>query len=509
MRIREEINSETNLPYFSFRTAAADSMSEKVIKGSFWVLALRLTNRFLGILRTLILARLLLPEDFGLIGVATITISIIETFSQPGIGAALIQKKERIENYLDTVWTVSIIRSIIIYVLLFVCAPYVSDFFKVPEASGVIQVFGVSVLIAGFRNSGVVFFQKTLDFKKQYIYELSILLGNIFVAIPAALILCNVWALVLGGLAGSITRLVMSYVLHPFRPRFRFDKQKFSELFRFGRWVLGSSILVFWVSQGDDIFLGKIFGVTALGLYQMAFMISSLPTTETSRVISHVTFPSYSKLQDDIHRFSNAYLKVLQMIFFIAIPLAGAIFVFASDAISIFLSNRWLQVVPLLRILVWAGLARAFVDATGSVFNACGKPRINTKWQFINLVVLITSMYPLSRNFGTAGVAIAVLVANMAAVLVSIYEVRKILQFEFFRFLKVLVFPLIGMLTSVAVVGNLRTLLVFDNSLELILLLIVGGVLYYLITLCFDFATNYNMRNMIRETIRSFRTSHS
>jgi len=263
------------------------------------------------------------------------------------------------------------------------------------------------------------------------------------------------------------------------------------------------------VSQGDDIFLGKVFGVTALGFYQMAYMISNLPTTETSRVISHVTFPAYSKLQGDNHRFSNAYLKVLQMIFFIAIPLAGAIFVFASDAISIFLSNRWLQVVPLLRILVWAGLTQALVDATSSVFNACGKPSINTKWQLISLVVLITSIYPLSRVFGVTGVAIAVLVANITAALVSIYEVRKILGFEFFRFFKIFFIPLTGMLASVALVGNLKTLLALDNNLEVILLLAVGAVLYYLITFCFDLATNYNMRNILKETFRALRSSYS
>ena len=509
MKIRGKINSGTNLLNFSDRTAADSSISEKVIKGSFWVLALRLTSRLLGILRTFILARMLLPADFGLIGVATITISLIETFSQPGIGAALIQKKEKIEPYLDTIWTVSIVRSIIIYALLFVAAPYVSDFFKAPEASGIIQVFGVSVIIAGCRNSGVVFFQKSLNFKKQYIYELSILLGNIFVAIPAALILGNVWALVLGGLAGSIMRFVMSYALHPFRPRFRFDTRKFSELFRYGRWVLGSSILVFLISQGDDIFFGKMFGVTALGFYQMAYMISNLPTTETSRVIAHVTFPAYSELQDDNRRISSAYLKILQMVFFIAIPLAGAIFVFASDAISIFLSNRWLPVVPLLQLLVWSGLAQAMVDATGAVFNACGKPSINTKWQLINLVVLITSIYPLSRVFGVTGVVIAVLLANITAALVSIYEVRKVLQFRLLKFLKIFFIPLIGMLACVAVVRNLRTLLEFDKNMELILLLAVGAVLYYIITFCFDWASNYNMRNMIRETVRLLRAGYS
>lgn len=509
MKYREEINPETPLDRLSSETEAAGTISQKVIKGSFWVLALRLSNRLLGLLRTFILARLLLPEDFGLIGVATITISIIETFSQPGLGAALIQKSERIEKYLDTIWTVSIVRSVIIYVLLFIGAPYIADFYKAPETTRIIQVFGISVIIAGCRNSGVAFFQKTLNFKRQYLYELSILLGNILVAIPAALFIGNVWALVLGGLAGSVTRFVMSYVLHPFRPRLRFDGEKFIELFKFGRWVLGSSILVFGVSQADDIFMGKMFGVAALGIYQMAYMLSNLPTTETSRVISHVTFPAYSKMQDDLRRFSNAYLKVLQMVFFIAIPLAGAIFVFASDAISIFLSDRWLQVVPLLRILVWAGLTQAFVDATGSVFNACGKPSINTKWQIFSLLVLIISIYPLAGQFGAPGVAIAVLAANIAAAVISIREVRKVLRFDFFRFIKVLAFPLIGMLISVVVVTQLRRILVFSSIMEFILLLGIGAAIYCLATFCFDLAANYNMRNMIRESFRSLRSSFS
>ena len=184
------------------------SFAGKVVKGSFWVLSLRLTNRALGLIRTFILARLLLPEDFGLIGVATLTISTVETFSQPGLTVALVQKKEKIHEYLDTVWTVSILRSVIIYLVLFVSASYVTEFFKAPQAKYIIQIFGLSVIIAGCRNSGVVFFQKNLDFKKQYIYEISILMGNVLVAIPAAIILGNVWALVLGGMAGSITTIV-------------------------------------------------------------------------------------------------------------------------------------------------------------------------------------------------------------------------------------------------------------------------------------------------------------
>jgi len=346
------------------------SLAESVVKGSFWIFSLRLTNRMLGLLRTVILARLLMPEDFGVVGIAALMIATLETFSQPGLATALVQKKENIPDYLDTAWTVSVVRSILIFILLLLIAPFVARFFNSNQARIVLQFLAISVIIAGCRNIGVIYFQKELNFKNQYIYDVSITLGNIAVAIPTALLLRNVWALVLGAIAGSITRLIMSYVLQAYRPRLRLEKEKFSQLFGYGKWVLGSSILVFLATQGDDIFLGKMFGAAALGFYQMAYMISNLPTTEVTQILSHVTFPAYAKLQDDRVRLKDAYLKVIQMITCFAVPLTGGLFIFSHDLVDIILSEKWLPLVPLVKVLVWSGLMRALMDSTIPVFNA-------------------------------------------------------------------------------------------------------------------------------------------
>lgn len=488
-------------------TSVPTSFASRTVKGSAWILSLRLTNRALGLIRTIILARLLLPEHFGILGIAAVTISTLETFSQPGIATALVQKRDGVEDYLDTAWTVSVLRCLILFGLLYWAAPFVAGFFDTPRAEIVLQVFAVSVIIAGCRNIGVIFFQRDLDFRKQYVYEFSVTLGNMAVAVPAAFILRNVWALVIGGIAGSMVRFMMSYVLHSYRPRIRFDRERFGELFGFGKWVLWSSALVFLVTQGDDIFLGKMFGATALGFYQMAYMISNLPTTEVSQVVSHVTFPAYSKIQDDTGRFGEAYLKVLQLISFIAVPLAGAIFILAPELVELVLSEKWMPVVPMIQILVWAGLIRAFMDTTVPVFNAAGKPRIHTKWQLINLLALGLSIYPLSLLWGVMGVSLAVFLGNAAAASGELYETGRILRYNSGRFAKITLFPLAGMLLSVIVVLWLKTVIPPDSLLGLGVHVISGIVSYFFVIFIFDGLFEYNMFGILKESIVSLRTS--
>lgn len=482
------------------------TLSEKVVKGSFWIFTLRITNRVFGLLRTVILARLLLPEHFGVLGIAALTISSIETFSQPGLGTALVQKKDGIQYYLDTAWTVSVIRSILIFAILLLLAPNVAYFFDTKQSEMVLQVLAVTVLIAGCRNIGVIYFQKELNFKKQYIYEASITLGNIAVAIPAALLLRNVWALVLGAIAGSITRFFMSYVLQAYRPRLRLEKKKFSQLFGYGKWVLGSSILVFLGTQGDDIFLGKMFGAAALGFYQMAYMISNLPTTEVTQILSHVTFPAYAKLQDDRVRLKDAYLRVIQMITCFAVPLTGGVFIFSHDLVDIILSKKWLPLVPLVKVLVWSGLMRALMESTIPVFNAMANPRLHTKWQLTKCVVLALAIYPLARGWGTAGVAGAVLLATSIATVGSLYDAKKLVKYEMTVFVKILAIPFMSMLLSLGIIYWGRGSIVSDPLFEGLMLAVVGSLVYTAGICFFDKVSDYNMRNIIKESIQLLRT---
>jgi O-antigen/teichoic acid export membrane protein len=183
------------------------SLSKKVVQGGLWIFALRILNRGLGFIRTIVLVRLLAPEDFGLLGIGMLSIATIETFSQTGFSHALIQKRENIDSYLDTAWTFSAIRSIVLFLILFVSAPLIAKFFNSNQAASVIRVIAFSTLITGFRNIGVLFFFKKLEFSKQFIYELSGTLFDLSVAITLAFMLRNVWALIWGGLAGNLIRL--------------------------------------------------------------------------------------------------------------------------------------------------------------------------------------------------------------------------------------------------------------------------------------------------------------
>ena len=455
-----------------------ESLSKRVVRGGIWVFGLRIANRSLGFIRTIILARLLAPHDFGLFGIAMLAIATLETFSQTGFQAALVQKKKNVEPYLDTAWTISAIRGIILFLILFSSAPLIANFFDSAQATLIIKVIAVSTLLSGFRNIGILFFQKELQFNKQFIYEFSGTLVDITVAISLAFILRNVWALVWGGLAANFVRLFMSYIIHPYRPRIRLDKEKFQELFGFGKWVLGSSILVFLITQGDDIFVGKMLGVAALGFYQMAYLISNLPATEITHVISQVTFPAYSKLQDDLPKLREAYLKILQLTTFISIPLAGGIFIFAPEFTKIFLGDKWMPMVPAIEVLVLAGLLRSISATTGPVFQAVGKPEIVTKWQPVRLFVLLAVIYPFTVQWGILGTSLAVVSCNLISTVGFSVKVVRIIQCDAGSFLKRIILPSINTLAVLSIIVILKNTITTVRALELILLIGISILIY-------------------------------
>jgi len=408
-------------------------LKQKAIRGGLWVFVARVVGRGFSFLRLIILARLLAPEDFGLMGIALLSLATLETFSETGFQQALIQKKQKIEGYLNVTWTFQILRGIILFSLLFLIAPYAANFFGTALAVPLIRLIGVSLLLNGFVNVGVVYFRKDLEFNKQFFYELGTTLIDFVVAVTVAFILRSAWALAFGFVAGILMRLIMSYLLHPWRPKFDFNLEKMKELFGFGRWVLGSSVLIFLTLQGDDIFVGRFLGVAALGFYQLAYKISNLPATEISEVVARVTFPTYSKIQDDLGRLRKVYSQVFRGVIFISIFVAGLIFVFATPFTKIFLGEKWLPMVPAMRILVLAGLLRSIAATTGSIFYAVGQPEIETRWQLVHLLVLVLSIYPLAIRWGISGVASAILISTFVSTTGFVFEAARITRFPFFK----------------------------------------------------------------------------
>jgi O-antigen/teichoic acid export membrane protein len=476
-----------------------------VVRGGVWIFALRITERGFGLIRLVILARILAPHDFGLMGIALLTMATLETFSQTGFHAALIRKKDNTDSYLNAAWTVLILRGFLLFTILLFIAPYVAIFFKVPQAKAIIQVIGLSVLLQSFTNIGVIYFQKELEFNKQFLYQLSGTLADFVVAVSAALILRSVWALVFGLLAGIITRLIASYLIHIHRPRLSLDLRKAKELFGFGKWVLGSSILIFLITQGDDIFIGKLLGATMLGFYQMAYRISNMPATEITHVISQLTFPAYSKLQDNLPRLREAYLKFLQVTAFLCFPITGLIFVLAPDFTKVFLGDKWMPMVPAMQVLVLAGLARSIAATPGKIFYAIGKPEIDTKLQIVRLSVLAALIYPFTIKWGILGTSIVVFFSIFVSNVGFSFMALKVTKCKIEEFGKMIIFPLISGIIMVLSILLLKTCVNIVASWWFLLFATVGVLTYFGTIYLLDKFLNYGMYRLVNSCFDQLR----
>ena len=456
-----------------------ESLSSKVVKGGFWVFATRIFERGLGFIRIIILARILSPNDFGLFGILLLSISTLETFSQTGFQSALVQKKEKIESYLDTAWTILAVRGLILYTLLFFSAPLIAEFFDASRASFFIRIVGITTLFRGFSNIGTVYFQKEIRFNKKFILQLVTNIVEFIVAVILAYTLKNVWALVISQLIGGFSGLITGYIIHPYRPKFQFDKKKAKELFTFGKWITGSGIIIFIATQGDDIFLGKILGATALGIYQLSYKISNSMATEVTHLISKVTFPAYSKIKDNSLRLKNAFTRTFSITTMITFLLSTGILLLIPEFVNIFLKEKWAPIIIPVRILSIAGLLRSISAIFGPLFLSLDKPNYDLYKNMIRVIITFSSIYFLTISCGIKGTSYSVLLGIIGALISDLY-LFKILptNFELKNILKP-IYPIsIGILfMSVAIIP---IKIYIDITLFIFILLVILSIILYL-----------------------------
>jgi lipopolysaccharide exporter len=389
-----------------------DTLSQRTVRSGAWMLGFRGVERLVGLVQIVILARVLSPADFGTVGVAMLAIAALDAVSQTGFDVALIQKKDDIRGYLDTAWSLQVARGVLTFAVMMISAPWVASFFHSPEATAIIRAVAFVPLLRGFANSGVIYFQKDLDFRRHVTYEVAGTITNAVVSITLALAWRSVWALALGLVAAHVARGVASYRLHPFRPRFHIDWRKAGEVFRFGQWIMANNAVSFVMLNGDNAVLGKLLGTTALGLYQVAFKVSNLAMTEITRVLSRVTLPAFSKLQDRPERLRPAFLKSLDLVIFVSAPLSAGVIFFGPDFVRIFLGDKWTPMTTALKILAVSGLIRAVVATGTSLYLSLYRPHLEFITTLVSMAGMAIAVFPMTSRWGLTGTATAVLLGN-------------------------------------------------------------------------------------------------
>ena len=483
---------------------------KRSIKGGYWVFALRFATMGLELVKSIIVVNCLMLENLGLIAIAIMLMEILNTFSESGINAALVQKKEDITNYLNTAWVISIIRGIVLFVVLYFTAPLFASF-KVSDgnislAISVIRVMGLCLLISGFRNIGAVHFQKNMEFHKTFWIGLAGTLTDIVLSIGLVLIYRSVWGFVIARLVSACVSFVLSYLLCPYRPKFHFEREKAKELWKFGKWIFGGRILGFILGRGDDFFVWFYLGLPQLALYVYAFRFSSMPATHISQVIAQVTFPAYSKIQNDLPRLRDAYLKVLKITALFSVPTAFLIFILGPDFVHLFLKEHMHPITLALQILALKGLLKSLGAQRSALFRALGKPQVNMHFHWFRLGILALTIYPLTKILGIAGTAISTTLTSIIVNPFGFHLACKLLQCTIWKMFQQYIFPLCGSIIMLIVLFILRH--IWDTPISHISFFSFGllGIITYLFALLvLDYIFDYGFREMIIKQIQLFR----
>jgi PST family polysaccharide transporter len=397
-----------------------------MITGSFWMMAVNLFQRGVGVISTIVLARLLPPEDFGLVAMATVIMAFLQALTQFGFDVALIQKQDASREHYDTAWTYSVLFGITSGSVLAALAWPAAGFYDEPRIIPIMLVFAVTVFMQGFQNIGVVRFRKDLEFRREFNFLTTVKMCSFVVTITIAIIWRNYWALVIGTLTGSVVTVVLSYVLHDFRPRFSIAKTK--ELFSFSVWMFLNNVLFFLRTRGADLIVGRILGPRSLGLFTVGNEIANLPTNELIAPINRAIFPGYSKIANDKFRLRAAFLNVISIIAMVALPTAVGIAVVSDMAIPLFLGKNWVDAIPIVEVLAMVGLVTSLHSNTGIAYIALGRPYIHVFLQAGATLILFPLVIFVAPEGGIFSVACAYLIANSVSFFLNIFIASHLME---------------------------------------------------------------------------------
>jgi len=399
------------------------------IKSFSWVGLLRLMFRAAGFLRTAILARLLTPNQFGVFGIGTIVLGLVEMFTETGINVFLIQKNQdqAVKEYLHTAYTVSIVRGFLISLLIILTTPLILTFFNTPQALPILLSLSLVPLIRGFINPAIINFQKKLEFHKDFAFRSIIIATDAIIAIISALILKDPISLSLGLIASALVEVILSLIYVKPRPQLQFNQAQFREIIHQGKWITSAGITSYFALKLPDIAIGRVFNPNALGYYQMAYRFAILPIEEISEVINRVSFPLFVKIAGDKSRLKKAFTKNSTVSIGTSLIYSIIIFLLATPFTIIFLGPQWVSIVPLLRLMTIAGFLFALNNLTNPLILALGQQRQLSHLTFIRLTTILITIIPLTIWYGETGIIIALILSLTTPLPYRLYLLRKAL----------------------------------------------------------------------------------
>jgi len=358
-----------------------------------------------------ILARLLTPADFGLMAASAVVLLALLTVSEMGVEAALVTREKVDQSDLTVAWALSIGRGVLLAGLLWLLAEQAAAFFRSAELASLLRVYALALVIQGVQSPALAVLSRNLELHRRVRLDLARRIVEMVATIGLALWLRNAWALVCGQLIGFTVGCALSYWIAPFRPSLSLNRDSLQQFLRFGQHVNLTTIMIFCVTSGGELVVGRLLGTAALGIYQVALTLPALIGTRMAIMMHQVSLPAYSMLRSDRARLAKAFTVQMELAGLILVPLAAVVATMAPDLVTVLFGSRWHETVGPLRLLCVYAVCAGFSGIMASLHYGMDRPDIQRRIWTVQFVVYAVVMYPLTVGFGVTGAAAALMIS--------------------------------------------------------------------------------------------------
>lgn len=475
-------------------------VKSKVVAGAIWKLLEKTGMTFIQFLIQIVLARLLLPEDYGLVGLLTIFMTISDVFLLQGFTTALIQKKDADELDFSSVFFANLIMAVVIYIVFFLSAPLVATFYKEERLVLIMRVLSLNVIAGAFAAVHNSVMAKNLEFKKSFFRVAANVVTQGLVGIACALLGFGVWSLVVSKLAGTTVGTIVICTTVKWRPKFLFSIKRLKKLFSYSSKVLVVNLVNVVFNNIHSLIIGRYFTKAELGYYQRGQQFPTVLTTAIDGSLSEVLYPTLSRIQDDLEKVKATLRRSMKTSMFVVLPMLLGLIAISEELILLLLTEKWLPCIPYLQLTC---VVCAFwpLAARTQALNALGMSNVTFKLSMISKVLTLLLIMVCVR-FGIYAILLGTILSSCVTVWLTSHYISKYIHYTIKEFL-------LDLLPSVAIsVVMMLLVMLLGRILEVNLLLkiaiqvIFGGGVYITLSKIFRVDSLAFVLDMIKKLTR-------
>lgn len=392
-------------------TERTASLALATAKGTGWIVGWRFATRLLGVLNTLVLARLLVPADFGLVAIATSFSQAIDGFSELSVQEALIREHTVDRAMYDTAFTLNAIRGVVTGLVILAAALPVANFFAEPRLMPVLVALALVMFASSLENIGIVDFRRDLAFEKEFLLFMVPRIIGIVAGLVVAYVWVSFWALVVGICMTRGLRLVLSYTMHPHRPRLTIGAWR--KLIGFSTWAWILSVTLLIRDRIDSFVIGRVLGATQVGAYTVGWEVGFAPAAELVLPLTRALYSTFSNVRNAGGDIANAYFRAVSAAFLVTMPASLGIALIANPFVQLVFGDRWIAAVPVIQVFALVGVLKVVALISGTLLTVYGQQASQWKITMASLLVRFVLLLVLVSRLGLVGGALAAAASSL------------------------------------------------------------------------------------------------